>query len=199
MKRLRDSQRSKVYNAERLAFSIQKFYNNTGMSTKDIEDFIHKMITTPSLVRRYHNEFYSKYDQDKPMNEKRPWKIHVKAGQGVRYARGGRYGIIIPGWARNYYVICHELAHTISIRKYEETKSIAAHGWEFCEIYLNLVRFMINIDDHNKLKASFKEHKIKYKESKKSSRVWTDEMRATFRQRMIAGMKRQEEKNENSN
>lgn len=154
----RDSQRQKVYNAEREALiPLQKSIP----SVKDVEKYTKKVFSRATIKKRFGNKILVR-------------GVDVSDGRGCRNAMAyGGSQIVIPVWARNDRVILHELAHIIHNRiihfpHYAETdarkfKTGASHGWEFCAIYLTLVRFMMGVEAEKALKASFKKHRVRYK------------------------------------
>ncbi len=105
----------------------------------------------------------------------------MKDGRGRSNAGGCADYITLPLWARQTRTILHELAHLIADRKYAR-RNIAGHGWQFCAIYLDLVRFVMGLEAGDALKASFKTHKVRYREPTK--RNMTPEQRQAAADRM---------------
>ena len=50
-------------------------------------------------------------------------------------------------------------------------KEVADHGWEFCDAYLKLVLYIMGRDSHDALKASFKQHKVKFRKPVKRNEL----------------------------
>lgn len=143
MRDVRDSQRSRVYKAERKVYHLGAPLREV----KDIERFIKKQLARKAITRRY------------PDATK---KVVVGDGRGRRAACAwGDWKISIPLWARHEMVVIHELAHIVANRHYG-SRGVAAHGWEFCSVFLDLVRFIMGREAHDALKASFKEHRVRF-------------------------------------
>jgi len=133
---MRDTQRQRVYNAER----------ETSMWDKDRIDNIHDVrefvgkITRSAWYRRRFKTYSS---------------ILVKDGRRCRRAMGG-FGVInLPCWTRTRLVILHELSHAVQ-------PPSAWHGREFCKIYLAFVKKWMGVEAYEELKASFKARGVKY-------------------------------------
>lgn len=151
---MRDSQRSKVYAAENAITKGRLFEE-----MDSVKAFVAKVQASSSLQKKY-GEFLSPH-------------IHVGDGRARRKAGGNAQGIWMPKWSRSELIICHELAHTISSRKYRvrwtaggSADKIAGHGWEFCEVYLDLVRVMLGNSTAEELKQSFTKHKVRFRPKK---------------------------------
>jgi putative metallohydrolase (TIGR04338 family) len=147
MKQPRDSQRSKLYKAERIAEVDSKSYPDLS----DCQNYILKCLKSKRLLKLYPfmNGVF----------------VEVKDGRGCRNASGGRYSITLPRWARTEWVMLHELAHTITMRKY--VKRVAPHGREYAVVYLNLVRIFLGRESEKQLKLAFKTHRVKYRKPRK--------------------------------
>ena len=142
--RARDTQRSRVYKAERIALS--------GMAqplptVRDVERFVKRV-------------FAMKRVRDAFPNMRADWMPTVRDGRGRRNACGWDGGIKIPLWARNEWVVVHELAHTIAWRQYGYR--VAGHGWQFCAVYLKLVLYTMGREAHDVLKRDFKVCRVRY-------------------------------------
>lgn len=142
---LRDTQRSKVYAAENKAL---KAFAVPLATVPEMEKFVERVRKRATLVRRYGPELAR--------------SIRVGDGRMRRRAAGNAAGIYMPRWSRLNWIVLHELAHTLSIRKHGR-QNIAGHGREFCAVYIDLVRYMIGKEAADALKASFVEHGVKYK------------------------------------
>jgi putative metallohydrolase (TIGR04338 family) len=147
MKRPRDSQRKKVYTAERAAFIVlyQPLDDN---SIEGVRRYVKQVIESKrwaTLALRY----------DYPSSN--ITMVAVKDGRGRRRACGGTWHVSLPVYFRSKPIILHELAHTLTIHQQE----LPIHGWLFCRAYLDLVSTFIGADAKKKLKASFRDHKVK--------------------------------------
>lgn len=148
MKKERDSQRSKVYKAERAAFSTLAVANERHESVQDIEKFLRHVYS----LKRVQDSF--------PLARLGEWYVRVKDGRRCRSAYGSHSMINMPRWSRISWVILHELSHTITQR--EESRRVAGHGWQFCENYLRLVLLVLGREAHDALKDSFKAHRVRF-------------------------------------
>lgn len=165
MKRERDSQRARVYASDKALESLSKPLPKVA----DVEAYVERLFAMKRLAKKYPGAIRS------------GWSLPiVKDGRGVRRAKGGTSGIIIPLWARNEGVVCHELAHTIAWRHFGSAP--AAHGWQYCAVYLDIVKWMMGRAAHDALKAAFKANKVRFRQPVK--RKLTVEQRATFAERM---------------
>lgn len=143
----RDSQRSKLYKAEREVWAGSKRHE----TIEEVEAFVAKVRGRKVLKDRFKLALSN--------------RIKIGDGRRRRNAAGGRYGIYMPRWSRSEMVILHELAHTITIRLCGE--SVAAHGWQYANVYLQLVSSMLGREMHDRLKAAFKKHGVRSKPKKK--------------------------------
>ena len=148
----RDSQRSKVYAAEKM---ISIFTDNGDMPLDEVKTWISKILNSRWTKGRY---YFTHCVGD----------VKIKDGRGTRWARGGASVMNLPCWSRSRLVILHELAHVIQYREYHWT--VAGHGREFCSIYLALVYRWIGKEAGDNLKAAFKDKKVKFVKSKKRER-----------------------------
>lgn len=153
MSKERDQQRSRVYKAEKV---LSKFAEPLP-KVNDVERYVKEVWKSkrvqnafPKAVRPYVHGFGQTYGSEPT----------VKDGRGIRKAKGHQHWIAIPLWARNSYIVTHELAHTITRR--EHGTKVAGHGWQYCEIYLTLVLYMLGREAHDVLKASFKQHRVRF-------------------------------------
>jgi hypothetical protein len=151
--RQRDSQRHKLYRAERasglhdserieLVPAIGKWVNGILSSKRAREHYPHL------------KDWFS--------------PVEIKDGRGCRtFARGGASSLVLPKWARNEGVILHELAHCVHLRN-REWRHEPFHGWRFAGIFLKLVLWHMGRDSHDKLKAAFKAGRVKFREPRKA-------------------------------
>lgn len=167
--RERDSQRSKVYKAER---AIWQAHRQPLPTVRDVERYVKRMFT----MLRVRDAYPVATDTWQQLPE-------VRDGRGCRSARGGRNRITIPLWARDTFVVTHELAHTFCQREHGE--KTAAHGWEYCSIYLKLVLYGMGRQAHDELKASFKAHKVRFTKPRKRQPL-SPERRAQLAARLAA-------------
>lgn len=147
--RLRDSQRQRVYNAERaldIWHRASELFRGDGSLDKT-QRYVNKVtrsrfwrkLLAENGVRRF------KYD------------VTVYDGRGSRSARSlGRSSIAVPRWARSPMVILHELAHCAA------PPGVASHGREFCSTYLKLVRRFIGKQEADALRQAFRGFHVRH-------------------------------------
>jgi len=163
--RERDSQRSKVYSAE----EVLKAFEEPLPSVQDIERFV-ACVWKSQRVK-------SAFSRATP----RASEPRVKDGRGRRKACGSSSAISMPVWSRNNWIVLHELAHVICQR--EHGMRVAAHGWEYCAIYLRLVLYVLGREAHDKLKASFKQHRVRFR-ARAKRRELSEVQREALRERL---------------
>lgn len=137
--RPRDSQRAKLYNAERIICAGQRFDH-----VNDVQTYVNKI--TNSRWWSVNFPLAPKY-------------IRVRDGRGRRSACAERHAPIIklPRWARTEFTILHELAH-ITLNG----KNVPDHGREFARILLSMVGRWMGNNTKKSLRASYKEYGVKY-------------------------------------
>lgn len=143
----RDSQRSKLYKAEKVLDSLSARLE----TIPEVEAYMDKVLSSAPIQRRYAKHLRR--------------QITVKDGRGVRTAKGCRYWVKLPRWARTQYIVLHEVAHSLTQRIHGD--DVAGHGWQYAAIYLDLVRFGMGTEAHATLKASFKAGKVRFTEKRK--------------------------------
>lgn len=151
MSRPRDSQKSRLYKAEREALNKRSKRLET---ISDITRYVDRISKRATIVRRYGTEL------------RKP--IFIGDGRGKRNAGGDAKGIYMPKWSRTEFIVLHEMSHCIACRMYGRY-NIAAHGREYAAIYLDLVRFMLGKDAADALKASFRTHRVKWRKIGRAS------------------------------
>jgi putative metallohydrolase (TIGR04338 family) len=162
MTRPRDSQRQRVYNAERALLPLAAPLREV----RDVERYIKKNMARKAILRRYPRASLS---------------VNVRDGRGTRSALAyGTHTISLPLWARNEAIALHEMAHIVTNRHF---RGQAGHGWEFCAVMLDLVRFCMGTEAHATLLASYKAHKVRYRAPRKRAPL-TPEQRAALAQRL---------------
>lgn len=141
---IRDSQRQKVYDAE---MAVGPFENELG-TLAACQEYVDKVVGSAWVQSRW-------------------GRMNVRVGRGRGY-RGTSYGdgyitLGIPG--QNARVILHELAHELHARGRSQQRSgpRAAHGREFCAIYVALVTRFLGAETGRKLRASYREHGVRFR------------------------------------
>lgn len=144
MARVRDSQRSKLYAAER-ASGIQTLGKLGKMTIAECDAFARKVLRSAYIRRRY--------DRAERIAD---W-LQVEHGRGGGRAYAGMTTIRLGVWGRQPAVVLHEVAHLLTPSR------AAAHGWEFAAAMLDLVRAGMGVEAHDKLKAAYVEHKVRFR------------------------------------
>ena len=166
---LRDSQRKKVYTAERAAFPDYPLSSQPALpNITDVEAYVAKVWSS----KRVQSLFATAHEATYPPR--------VTDGRGRRSACAFDNEIRMPKKMRHEWVVLHELAHVISRRRMQ---TIAGHGWEFCATYLQLVLYIMGRDRHDALKREFKAHKVRFSAPRKT-RSLTPEQKAALAERL---------------
>jgi putative metallohydrolase (TIGR04338 family) len=162
---MKDMQRQRVYDAEEAAFGA----SSTELTVEEMQRLIDKWVASKTLQRRYPRA-----------------NLPLKVTDGRSRRRGGYhrvwYGpdeIRMPRRTRTKWYLLHELAHALSW-----SQDQPAHGWQFAECYLYLVRVYLGKGAEEKLRQQFKAHKVRSRAPRK--RIMTDQQREAARQRMLA-------------
>lgn len=161
--RPRDSQRSRLYAAERAAFghAIDLF------SITEVERYVERVWSMKRVQGAFPNlGFLPRVDD----------------GRGRRSACASDRAISVPRALRMRWVIVHELAHIIAGREFGR-RNIAWHGWQFAQTYLRLARLVLGVEAETALKAQFKARRVKHK-APRSKAPLTPEARAALIERM---------------
>lgn len=151
---MRDSQRSKVYKSDHALDSFGRLE-----TVPEIEAFVSKLWHSERFKKRF------------PVASAR--NPRIGDGRRRRRAGGNSTGIWMPRWARSKGIVCHELAHCVQAREFSLTgkpygfREQAAHGWEFCSIYLEIVRLSMGREAHDALKLAFKKNRVRFREPRR--------------------------------
>lgn len=134
--RARDTQRKRVYDSEREAFTYEAPVFGDLAET---QGFVDEVVGSRWWVGRY----------------AAPVVVTVEDGRGRR--RGGASGshISLPRWTRMKWYALHELAHLVT------SPMVAPHGPEFCREYLALVSRWLGREAATTLRASMRVHRVK--------------------------------------
>jgi putative metallohydrolase (TIGR04338 family) len=143
MTKPRDSQRSRVYTSDYALHEITPRLETIA----EINAFVAAVLNKAPIQRRYGDHLKG--------------TITVHDGRGRRAACGGRDYIKMPAWSRSQALVLHEVAHVIIQRRHGDR--VAAHGREFCAVYLDLVRFGIGVEAHDALKGFFQANRVRFR------------------------------------
>lgn len=143
---MRDTQRQKLYNAEKSVFGDAMY--------EEVLSFAQ----CQTIVERIKAGQY--YQSQKGYKS-----LKLKAGQGREkaYYRARNRMISLPPWARNMFVICHEVAHCVAHKTIGES---GGHHASFCTHYANLVAEHITEFQAQELIRAYDRHGVLYQPSK---------------------------------
>ena len=149
MKRPRDSQRSRLYAAEKAAFGDPRDCALRLASMRELQDYVAAAVTD-DWFRAEFGRFAS---------------LRVKDGRGTRHAysaydpHSGRVLLSFPRWARTRPVVLHELGHAASVQRHG---MIAAHGPEFAAVFLQLAGRYLGEPAARCLRDAYRAHRVRY-------------------------------------
>lgn len=158
---VRDSQRQKVYDAEKVIRRQGRSFS----SIEEMQTYCDRLTGSAWFSRRWSVT-----------------KIVVQRGrEGTSaWANAMRRIINMPTWAWTEDVVLHEISHILTERKYGK---VAAHGREFARTYLELVRHQMGKEHGDRLRDSFRQHKVKFT---KPRAPMTPEQREAAAERLAA-------------
>lgn len=148
-KKTRDYQVSRVYYSESIALP---FFDDT-MSFKEAEresfrilesKFVSKLIDKYGFVSKPSENF-----------------IVIRGDKRYKYAQSNNDFVCYPKGTRNQCTICHEVAHSLTIRN-SDKPFYPYHGKQFCGVYLELVRVFMGDDFYQALREQFDEFGVEY-------------------------------------
>ena len=186
MGRDRDTQRSRVYAAERSAWRWLDTPSSELLTIEQCQALVDKVLASKWLA--------SQDDMKMQVSlVRRLGGVVVFAGTGNNATVEDRWGTSY-GWyhrkmdtpsislnrqGRQKSIVLHELAHIL------QPSGSAGHGWQFCSIYLRLVRHFIGNEAHDRLKAEFKACKVRSTKPR-AKRTLTPEQREAATARLAA-------------
>lgn len=140
----RDSQRSRLYKAERMV-------SDKGPHLKTVDE-IQTTVNAICRSRWFRNRFGKV-------------QIRVKDGRGRRHAGGLGYHyadatvgyITMPKWSRYLLFILHEIGHVVT------PYGVADHGREFARIFLQLVRWRMGTEAASELQAAYQSCRVRHR------------------------------------
>lgn len=161
----RDTQKAKLYAAERIAFGrtfAQLLDGKDGRQghLDDVMSFVRQVESSATWLKLL------------AKSHLKPWPggLAVQDGRGCRMARGGRSYLVLPMWARTKPVILHEMAHSATPG--------AGHGWPFAAAFLVLVGQFLGAQARDALKASFRKGRVRFTPPRKFSAEHMAKLRA---------------------
>lgn len=159
--KIRDSQKSKVYAAERRAFDAE-----WGDKIEDGD-----LAATVRYVRQV--EASATWRKILAKSGLRPIAhgLEIADGRGCRSARGSRTRLTLPVWARTRPVILHEMAHAA-------TGDRVKHNWPFAAVYLLLVGTFMGSAARDRLKEEFRKARVRFTPPRRFSAEHLAKLRA---------------------
>lgn len=151
----RDSQRSKLYAAER-ASGLQLHKHQAGMSIEQCQALVDKILGSAYVQRKY------------------GWRkgtipVHATHGGGRADYSGGYHRDRVTGevewrgrhirlgvWARQPFIVIHEVAHHLAGYGH-------GHDWRFAEVTLDLTRHFLGAEAGAQLKAAYKAGRVRFR------------------------------------
>jgi hypothetical protein len=139
---MRDSQKTKLYRAEREAFR-----ESPGRDVRTPARYEARLraITTSKWMR---SNFKCC-----------PLEVPVEYSDTMMGANASAWRIRTGTYSMTEWVLIHELAHVIHQRMVRW--DTAGHGRQYAELYLKLVRRFMGADAYKRLRTSFRKHKVK--------------------------------------
>jgi len=150
MSRPRDSQRNKLYLAER-ALWVNAEEPDKKLTISEMQTFVNRLVASAWFQRRYPGVL----------------TIEVTDGRARRSAAGIYHGwahsgeIRMPRWSRNHIVMLHEVAH-VCVDSTKAHHAIASHGREFAATFIELVDHCLGKETGRVLRSSFRERGVKW-------------------------------------
>lgn len=158
--RPRDTQRAKLYRAEREALPGFQALPGQEPSVEECSTFV-KKVWGSAWTKKHFRRAYAF-----PV----PW---IKDGRGTTWARGSLHHLSLPLWARTKPVMLHEIAHSLTI-----ASETPAHGPRFAACFLALVRHFLGAEKAALFKAAFRKHHVRTRPKRKMSPAVLADLRA---------------------
>lgn len=155
----KDSQRSKLYRAERKA----EFTDKPGVG-----GFYARQPMTPAEAEVYAQRVYDWFvSVDRTDRDRGQISFKHNRGQGGAWANLGRHEIMLTT-RREPWLLIHEVAHLCpynTVPKFDGDRR--SHGWAFADHYLAGVQHFLGVDNANALRAAFKEQNVRFRPKRK--------------------------------
>lgn len=170
-RKVRDSQRTRVYRAEHEAFGVEH-----GRAIAWATAF-HSVAQMRAYVLDVAGNSSVKWRFPHPEGT-RAWlaRLAVTDGRGRRSAAASSvdHAIAIPIAYRADWVLLHELAHILSTHRFGHEADFAPHGWRFAETYSCLVYWMLGSDAATALASSFEANRVAHRDQRPTTVPATD-------------------------
>lgn len=159
----RDSQRSKLYEAERTV--EWERLGSKAMTLNECQAFVDKVLASKYVKGKYGDKY----------------AVWVRDGRGSPRgrvtSRMGGWQMLLPTHARTTWYVLHEVAHVLVGTRYE-------HRWPFAMVELDLVRHFMGADAERALKLAFRTKKVKF--GPKRDSYMSEEQREQARNRLAS-------------
>ena len=154
LQRPRDSQRQKLYAAERWTRVRSKMFKDL----RGVRKYTKRVLKHKWFKQRWPHIVY--------INVR---KIRCDSNAHGWYAGGGVVAIQIPKamWAMKEVVVLHEIAHGITEYEFGVNKT-AWHGREFAKIFASLVQHYMGTEAGQELRTSYRKHRVKWRSNGKA-------------------------------
>jgi putative metallohydrolase (TIGR04338 family) len=175
VKRPRDNQRQKLYNAENLVFNLGKDPRaGRHLQTIDeIQAYLDKLVDSAWFKRRWGAGVYS---------NRHGRSYRIGDGRGARRATGGMFTLTYPRWSRHEAIVLHELAHHIVERMHGSNRE-PWHGWVFASIFLELIEHQLGKETADQLKAAMRSKNVRFTKPRKRAPL-SEERKAELREQL---------------
>lgn len=173
----RDSQRQKLYDAERAALDVKGLTMKRWETVPEMQAYVNKLLDSAWFKRHWPRKGGSEGIWLGANGFVFAPKVEVRDGRGHRRATYGGGVIQMPKWARKEWVMLHELAHYVTPQR-------PAHGWQFAANYLLLVQHQLGKEAADALRAKFKFFRVRYTKPR-AKRPMTEEQKQVLRERLV--------------
>lgn len=171
----RDSQKGKLYRAERELPEFRRMDLGARPSVEEAQEFINKVSGTAWFQKHFGRDRFTPFGMGP--------RFTVSNSQGRGGAAASGRHITVSTYYRNRLILLHELAHCVTIGE-------VGHGRKYAEVYLKLVQHVMGKDVAARLKAAFKRNGVKFRPKRKLSPETLIKLRE--RGRLLAAARRAE-------
>lgn len=177
----RDTQKEKLYRAEREAFAGVKDMFPGGLA--EAQRYANNVVKSATWKRlraeRGFNEAFPTRFKNEYSAQKRKGIVLVEVGRAgtTAFARPYAWLIKLPTWAHSEHVTLHELAHVLC-------GPGPSHHWTFARAFEDLVSRFMGREHAKRLRAAYRKHGVK----RAPPREMSDEAKATLAARGMAAL-----------
>lgn len=120
-------------------------------------------------------------------------QVRHNVGRGGAWANRTHGVIMLTGPAHKRWIILHEVAHLALHRRHPDFDGdLRAHGWVFCDVYLQLVQHFLGVAAATELRRSLKAHGARVRPKRQMTEAQREaaaERLAASRPKRVAGVK----------